>query len=430
MARSTTSGEFGLQLRVADAVSPERSNGTKVLGLISVGHFCSHFYYMVLPPLFPLLRDVYGVGFTELGLAIMVFSAANALTAAPIGVLVDRYGARAILIAGLAVEGIAFMLIAARPSYAALVLLMAIAGVCNAVFHPANYAILDAAIPERRMGRAFSIHAFGGYLGAAVAPVVVVTITELTDWRTAVFLSGAGGLAVAALIAANARLLPQVERARAEASPGATQGAAGAMQVLFSAPIVLGLVFFAVLAMAEYGISDFGVSGLHLLYDVPLTSATFAISVYLFAGPVGVLTGGWIADRFHRHDVVVATCMLAFAGCASAIAMLDPSWAAVMVLLGVAGFAAGLVAPSRDLIIRSVTPPGDIGKVFGFVAVGFTIGGIIARPMFGFTLDNTDPRMLFALSALFGLISCAVVLLTARSDAKGTPGRATPEMPR
>ena len=390
------------------------SKSTKVLGLISVGHFFSHFYFMVLPPLFPLLRDVYGVGFTQLGIAIMVFSLANALTAAPIGVLVDRFGAPKILVGGLAIEALVFLLVPLFPHYTALLVLMAIAGVCNSVFHPANYTILDAAIPGTRLGRAFSIHTFGGYLGGALGPVTVITLTTLTDWQTAVFLTGVGGLVAAIFITANLHLLPDTSRRRAESRSEGVSESSAAMRVLFSAPILLGLVFFAVLSIADYGISDFGISGLHLIYEIPLRSATFALSVYLFAGPAGVLLGGWLADHFTRHDVVVAVCMLTYTNCVAAIGLLNPSWPALLVLLAVGGFSAGMVAPSRDLIIRNVTRPGDIGKVFGFVAMGLTIGGVISRPLFGFTLDYLDPRMLFIFSAVFGLVTCVVVLLTAR----------------
>ncbi len=395
-------------------------NSIKVLGLISAGHFVSHFYYLVLPPLFPLLRDVYGVGYTELGFVVMVSSLANTLTAAPVGVLVDRYGARKILIAGLAVEGIAFTLIPVFPSYTALLILMVVVGVSNSVFHPANYSILDAMIKDAHMGRAFSVHSFGGYLGAAVAPVTIVFVTTISDWQTAVLLSGLVGLVMAAVMYVSRSALPGVRQVESRTDPVEDASRTGAMRLLSSAPIVLGLLFFAVLSMAEYGISDFGVSSLHLIYAVPLTTATIALSAFLFASPVGVLLGGWLADSSHRHDLIAAVCMVTFAICIGATAVFDLSWKTVIVLFAAAGLAAGLVAPSRDLIIRRVTPPRDIGKVFGFVAAGFNIGGIIAPPLFGFLLDHADPHIVFVLAAVFGVTAALVGLATTRAGASRT----------
>ncbi|MFB3087663.1 MAG: MFS transporter, partial [Acidiferrobacterales bacterium] len=148
---------------------PARS--AKVIGLVSTGHFFSHFYMLLLPPLFPMLRDVYGVGFTELGLVIAAFSLTTGLTQVPVGFLVDRYGARGILIGGLMLESLAIGLVGLFPFYGALLALMVLAGLANAVYHPADYAILTASVHRARMGRAFSIHTFAGYLGAAVAPV-------------------------------------------------------------------------------------------------------------------------------------------------------------------------------------------------------------------------------------------------------------------
>ena len=136
----------------ADTVATPRAGNAKVIGLISTGHFLSHFYMLLLPPLFPVLREVYGVGFTELGLALTAFSLTTGFTQAPIGFLVDRYGARGILIAGVMLESLVIVLIAFFPFYAALVALLVLAGLANAVYHPADYAILNASVARERMG--------------------------------------------------------------------------------------------------------------------------------------------------------------------------------------------------------------------------------------------------------------------------------------
>ncbi len=397
----------------------DRRGSARAVAIVSSAHFTSHFYLLLLPPLFPLLREVYGVGYTELGFAISVFSIVTACTQVPVGFAVDRFGARRLLAAGLLLEGAAFVLIGLAPFYGMLVALMAVAGLANSVYHPADYSLLNASVNPRRMGRAFSFHTSAGMLGNAVAPVTMVFLMAFMDWRTALTLCGILGIGVALLVTFNGRVLKERPgRGDGAAAGGAGAAASGAtgVRLLMSAPILLGTLFFFGMSVAGYGIQSFSVSALHILHDAPVLVATTVLSAYLFASPVGVLAGGWVADRIRRrHDAFAATCIVLVAVCIGAVAALRPPLALIAALFVVAGFFSGMVAPSRDMLIRSMSPPGEIAKVFGFVSTGFNLGGIVAPVLFGFMLDRSDPGNVFWTVALVSFATVFTVLTTGRA---------------
>ena len=407
---------------IESAAPTTRRSSARAVAVVSSAHFASHFYMLLLPPLFPLLREVYGVGYTELGFAISVFSIVTACTQAPVGFAVDRFGARRILIAGLLLEAGAFALIGFIPAYGAFLALMAVAGLANSVYHPADYSLLNASVDPRRMGRAFSFHTAAGMLGNAVAPVTMVFLMTLTDWRTALVVCAAGGALVGVLVALNTRTLrDRPDSATAGDGPGAGHAAAGAtgLRLLLSLPILLGLLFFFGISVTQHGIQSFSVSALHAIHDAPLAQATTVLTAYLFASPVGVLAGGWVADRIQRrHDLFAAMCFVIMAGCVAAIAALRLPLAAIAVLFAATGLFAGMVSPSRDMLIRSMAPPGEIAKVFGFVSTGFNFGGIAAPLLFGFILDRSDPGFLFWVVAFVCLASVLTVTSAARARRK------------
>lgn len=389
----------------------------KVIGLVSTGHFLSHVYMLLLPPLFPLLREVYGVGFTELGFALTCFSIVTGFTQAPVGFLVDRYGARVILMAGLALESLAIALIGVFPTYGALLSLMVVAGLANAVYHPADYAILNAAVDDARIGRVFSVHTFAGYLGTAVAPVTIIFLAAAMDWRVALVLCGGAGAVVTLLMAVSSRALdgtPAVPRTGRSFQAGTGRAGWG---LLFSVPLLMGLLFFTGLSMASRGMTDFGISSLNLMYDAPLAQAGAVLSVFLFASPVGVLLGGWMADRFTRHDLVAALCLVIMSAAAFAAAALALPMSTLGVLFAVAGLANGVIAPSRDMIIRALTPPGAMGKVFGFVSTGYNISGIVAPVMFGYVLDRGEPQIVFWAMGALSLLTLGTIASSGRRAA-------------
>lgn len=396
---------------VAATATLDSARSVRVVGLISVGHFLSHFYMLLLPPLFPVLREVYGVGYTELGLAITLFGLATALTQVPVGFLVDRFGARRLLIAGLFLQSLVVALIGLIPSYGALLVLMVVSGLANAVYHPANYSILNASVPAGRMGRAFSIHTFAGHVGNALAPVSILLLMALIGWQYGLVVCGILGVGGGLLLLLNRGLLDDAGRGAVAASGDST---ATSLRLLFSAPIVMGLVFFVALAMAGKGISSFSIAVFDARDGMVLVQASMVLSAFLFASPVGVLSGGWLADRVRRHDIVVSVCFLAVAAIFARVAGGALSLPILLVLFAVAGFCTGLVAPSRDMMIRAVTPPGSMGKVFGFVSTGFNIGTIIAPPMFGLMLDHGEPGWVFWGVAVISLLTVATVLETGR----------------
>jgi FSR family fosmidomycin resistance protein-like MFS transporter len=387
----------------------------KLISLIGTAHFFSHFYILVLPPLFPLLRAEFGISYTALGLALAVLNGVTGLTQAPVGFLVDRFGPRTILIAGLALFSLAIGLIGLFPTYPMLLALMVIAGLGNSVFHPADYAILSSAVEQRRMGRAFSIHTFGGHAGFALAPPVIVFLTALFDWRIALALAGAAGLVVSLLLVANGDLL-HTGTDHGRRTPARSDAGASGVRLLLSGPILMSLLFFAMLAVTQGGYMSFSVAAIEALYRVPLAEANLPLTAYLAASAIGVLAGGWIADRTRQHHHVVGVCFLLVALVSALIPEVRPPLALTAALFALAGFFSGVVAPSRDMMVRAVTPPGASGKVFGFVTTGFNIGGIAAPLLFGAVLDyGSDPGLVFWTVACLSLLTLLVVYATARS---------------
>jgi FSR family fosmidomycin resistance protein-like MFS transporter len=380
---------------------------SKIIGLVSTGHFFSHFYLLLLPPLFPVLREQFGVGFTELGLALTTYSIATALTQVPSGYIVDRYGARRLLIAGLLLESAVIAGIGLFTTFSAFIVLLAIAGIANSVYHPADYSILNRAVDKSRMGRAFSIHTFAGYLGEAVAPATILALMVWLDWRTAMVVCGVGGGLVATIMAFNSGLLDEASPARTERQEHAR---GGGLHLLISLPIVMGLLFFVGIAITGRGITGFGVSALTELHSISLVSAAALLSCYLFAMPVGVLLGGWVADRTSRHGAFAAMCFVVVAVQMFAVAAFSMPLVLIGTLFGIAGLFSGMVAPSRDMLIRSITPPGETGKVFGFVSTGYNIGGIMGPPLFGYLLDHHTPQSLFWVVGVAALMTMITVL--------------------
>ena len=263
------------------------------------------------------------------------------------------------------------------------------------------------------MGRAFSVHTFTGQLGFAAAPVTILLLSSAIGWQKALVVTGLGGIVIALVMLLNRHLLLEPEDPEVGPDPHPS-GTLRGVKLLLSVPILVGFAFYASVSLTGGGISSFGISALHLQFDVPLAEAGAAVSTYLFVAPAGALIGGWLADRSSNHDVVIAVCFGVLALAALAVATLDLSWPTVIGLLAVSGFFIGAVNPARDMLIRSMIPRGQTGKVFGFVTIGLNVGGMIGPLLFGWLLDNSAPNAVFLAVAVFSVGTIAMVFLTAR----------------
>jgi MFS transporter, FSR family, fosmidomycin resistance protein len=394
------------------SVRVSRSQDGRVIGLIGIAHFTSHFYMLLLPPLFASIRAEYGVGYAELGLAISVFNIVSAVLQTPAGFLVDRIGAPYVLIAGLIVGAGGVTLAASLPSYWALVAGFAIAGLANTVYHPADYAILSRRIAGSRVGQAFSIHSCCGMLGSAAAPTAMLFLAEHWGWRAGLIAAALLAVGTAAVLIAQTQYLVDDRPKPADARSAARAGGNSQWNLLFSRPILRNLMFFVLLAVSGGGMTSFSVVALGELYATPLTVANLALSAFLLMNAIGILLGGAIADRTVHHNRVAA---LGFAGSGVVvlgIALTGFGTIALIALMGFAGLLNGIIVPSRDMMVRAVTPEGAFGKVFGFVSTGFNLGGIVAPLIFGWLMDQQQPRAVFLL-----VVACIILSLVTVSTA-------------
>ena len=382
----------------------------KIVGLIGAAHFFSHFYFLLLPLMFPILYVAYDVSYAELGIGYAVFSICTMVCQAPIGFVVDRFGARWILMMGIAVESLALALFGVFQTYTGYLVLMAVAGVANSVYHPCDYSILTRSVNRQSLGKAFSIHTFCGQLGSVTAPVVIVLITLGLDWPYALMTCGALGIAILTGLGLGFR---NMELPSVDEFEGEIQQRRSNFKLLTSAPILLGWLFFLGYSLSSTGLYDFSVAAFTEIYDSTLAQAGIVIWLFLAADAIGILLAGFVAHRWKSHERVVIYCFIMVAVCMFFITLVPMPLAVLAIPMMIAGLFYGFIAPSRDVIISNLAPAKDMGKVFGTITTGFNAGGIVGPPLFGLLLDLGDPYSIFWGAGLISILTVFTVIRTA-----------------
>jgi len=379
---------------------PAPNRDWRIIGLIGTGHFLSHFYMLCLAPLFPIWREEFGVSYAVLGLSVALMSAVTALGQTPVGFLVDRYGARPFLVGGTLIMALSIAGMAFAPNYWVILALAITSGIGNSVIHPADYAILGSSIGEKRMGRAFAMHTLTGNLGFAAAPLLIGLMTQTLGlgWRYALLAVGLLGVPVVAAIVLQSRILQDQARPK-------TRGAPVGRQVLLSRTMLMFFAFFLLSAMAGVGVQSFLIATLDRLWQTPLDVASLTLTGYVVGATGGVLVGGWYADRYSSHFTFV-TGLTALSISLFLLMGLVPLPGAVLPFVAlVAGGSLGASRTPRDVMVKHAAPPGQMGKVFGFISSGLPLGGAITPVPFGLMLDNGLAWLVLPVVALLLILS-------------------------
>jgi len=392
------------------AAVPDAARDFRVIFLVSAAHFVSHYYMLVLPPLFPLVRAEFGVSYVELGAALVAFNVISGALQTPAGFLVDRISVRAVLVGALALGAAALSLASLAPTFWLFVAAFALLGLANTVYHPADYALLSHRVSLPRMPTAYSVHTFAGILGSSVAPATLLYLTYLMGWRGALYASAVLGV-IAAIVLLLQRDPPHPQWSLRHLSEQHAPGPEG-WRLLLSAPILFNLVFFVLLSITSGGIYYYTVVALRELYGTTLDAANTALTAHIFLSAIGVLIGGVVAARGpHRHALITVICLLATAISILLVGLIDFGAVMLVLVMAAGGLFSGIMMPARDMIVRDVTPVGSFGKVFGFVTTGFNIGGVIAPLIFGLMMDHGQPRLVFL--SVFGFIALSVLTVLA-----------------
>jgi FSR family fosmidomycin resistance protein-like MFS transporter len=382
-------------------------NDYKIIGLIGLGHGTSHFFHLILPPLFPWVKIEFGLSNAELGLLMTAFFVVSGLGQILAGFIVDRFGAVSSIIAGLGLSGIASIGFSLSDTYGSLLAFAAIAGLGNSVFHPADYSLLNKKVNPARLGHAYSIHGISGALGWAAAPIFLVGFATLFDWRTAVAMSAIVAFVVLATLFINLRSEEISDLSKFKSDNQKVQHGLAFLKLKC---IWMCFGFFLISALAFGGIQSFAPLAIGEVYAVPHALAIGGVTAYMISSAVGLFFGGFLASGKYPHDKIIGV-SLSIAGLTAIFLSFGflGGWS-VIPLMAVIGIGAGLVGPSRDLLVRSATPKGATGRVYGVVYSGLDVGIALAPPIFGLVMDLHHPAWILVMIGAFQITAIAAAI--------------------
>ncbi len=375
------------------------------MALVGGAHSISHFSQLLLAPLFPWLKEAFGVGFAELGFLLTIFFVVSCVIQTLSGFWVDRFGPRPVLLAGLTLIGFAALGYSISTSYAMLAAFSVVAGVGNGVFHPVDYTLINRKVAKEHLGHAYSVHGITGSLGWALAPAILVPITVAFSWRVALASAAALVFAVLAVLVIFRRHLELAPLPPASKVGDNGLAVEGTLDFLRIPAVWMCFGFFFFYAGALSVIQSFAPAAAGRLHGVPTELAAMCLTVYMVCSAGGMLAGGFLASDHERSERIVGIGFGVAALVALVLGYATLPVIAVPVLFGVMGFVTGTAGPSRDIIVKRAAPDNATGRVYGVVYSGLDIGQAVVPLVIGHMMDLHQYRSVWlALAILQGVL--------------------------
>ncbi|MDO9090126.1 MAG: MFS transporter [Burkholderiaceae bacterium] len=362
-----------------------------VMGLVGLAHGTSHFAQLLLPPLFPWLRTDLQASYAELGLLMAIYFTVSCAVQAMAGFVADRVGPRPVMLGGMALVGVAVVGFALATSYWAMAGLIVLAGIGNGVFHPVDFSILNVKVSAKRLGHAYSTHGITGSMGWALAPALVVPVALASSWRVA--------LGVAALLIFAVLLTLWLHREKLAVKPVSTPlpkagagAGAGGLDFLRIPVIWMCLTYFFFSAIGLSTVQIFAPEAARHLHGMQISMVAVCLTVFMICNGAGMVFGGFLASSPERCERVIGGAFGFAALLSLTLAFADLSPLVVPVIFGAMGIASGMAGPSRDMLVKTVTPAGSTGRVYGVVYSGLDVGQALAPLIFGVLMDQGNFR--------------------------------------
>ncbi len=403
---------------ISSTASPDsafRADATTI-SVVGLAHATSHFFQLLLPPLFPWLASEFSLSFTQLGTLASLFYLVSAFGQAAAGFLVDKLGARVVMFAGLALFALAAFIGSQATGYGMLVATAVVSGIANSPFHPVDYSIINQRVSPARIGHAYSAHGLSGTVGYASATLIMVILAQQFGWRYALVSASVFALCVLAVAVIFRDAIDT--RALARNAPKlATNTEPESSLAFMRQPVVwMCFAFFFVITFSNSAIQNFATPALQAIAGLKLTVAATALTGYLVCSAIGQVAGGFaISRQWTDPEKVIAGSLSA-----SAILLMlaATGWAGgigTLLLVMLAGLGTGVAGPSRDLLIKRATPPGATGRVYGTVYSGLDAGLAVSAPIFGWFMDHDLPHTIFIGAAVAMMVAMLIGLAVGRA---------------